>query len=431
MTLFWPNGLHNLTETGKFRMYRVGLETRRKYRHYVDYNSSSILALSSPILRCQDSLLQILKGFYNIEWTKDKGRALVSKMNSCSSKNQCPLSTGSGSPDEWRNVLIDIETLPTLSYEFLNQCGYRVNNPSPIDSDLMNSKDVKSLPAVEKLRDILKQRYDQDFNFFALGLWSTISSELNLIRTESTYNYTSHFNDWIIEVIKAKNNYAITLYDLYEQVAVFAYRDRVAGEANHIQTGQLLTSIIESQLVALGKNATNDRMQKYKDKKMILYSSHDSVMQLILHTLNVIRVESTFEDRFNKWYKSQDGVGKLLSGLKMSSYGMSMRFELWELESIEDGDKFQYVQLSIYNEDDAKFQDIDYKVVELGSACNTLFRKKYPKASSDKLSSFYKTNFQLNKKQSCPFELFLNVTSDIVIDDIKIHKLCATNKPQM
>lgn len=413
-------------------MYKIGLETRKKYSHYLDYDSKHILALSSPIYRCQDSLQTILKGLYNIEWTKDKGRALVSKMNHCSANNTCPsLSTGSGSPDEWRKVNIDTETLPTLTYEFLNQCAYRLNNPSPVDSDLMNSKDVKSLPAIEKLRDIIKTRYNQEFDFFALGLWSTISSELNLVRTESTYNYTNHYNDWINDVIIAKHDYAISLYDLYEQAAVFAYRDRVVGEANHIQTGQLVTSIIESQLVALGKNATNQRMKKYQDKKMIFYSSHDSIIQLILHSFNVINIESSFENRFSKWYRSQDSVGKMLSGLKMPSYGMSMKFELWELEAVTDDNKFQFVQLSIYNEEDVKFRDIEYKLVDFGTACNRLFKKKYPKASSDQLSSFYKTSFQYDKKRNCPFELFRNVTSDILIDDMKVHQLCDTNKPKM
>lgn len=439
VTLFWPNGLNNLTDLGKLRMYKVGLETRRHYNHYIDYDSEHILALSSPLYRCRDSMHYILQGLFNIEWTKNEGRVLVSKMNSCANNNnsefnQCSsslLSSGGGSPDEWHKIKIDSQLLASLYDSFVEHCAYVKNNPSPIESDLMKNVFIKSLPGIGKLRATLTSNYG-NFNTSLLGIFSTISVELNVIRTESTYNYTDHFNGWINQVIIAKPDYEITLFDLFEQLDIYAYRDRYSGLADRIRTGQIIASIVESQLVALGNDATNERMEEYKEKKIILYSTHDTVIQAVLHTLEVINIDSPFENRFSRWYKNQDSISGLLSGLKMPSFGMSMRFELWELEStVDDKNKFQFVQLSIYNEDDAKFRDIEYKIVDLGAACNRLFKRKYPKASSEQLSAFYKTSFQYDKKRSCPFDLFRDVTSDLLINDVELHELCDINKPKM
>lgn len=430
ITLFWPNGLNNLTDIGKYRMYKVGLETRRHYQRYIDYDSEHILAFSSPHYRCINSMQFILQGLYNIEFSQEKGRALIREMNSCTNKfNQCVslLSTGSGSPDEWRKVRIDSTSLPTLYDDFLMYCAYTINNPSPIRINLMNSINIRSLPNIESFRDMLMSKYGS-FNTSSLGIFSTILAELGVIRTVDTYNYTDHFNGWIDEVIIAKPHYNITLFDLFEQVNVFAYRDRQVGIANRIQTGHLISSVIESQLLALGNEATSVRMEKYRNKKMILYTSHDTVVHQILHVLKVVNINSPFEDRFSKWHKSQDGVSGLLSGLKMPSYGMSIRFELWELKSLTDNNKFKFVQLSIYNEDDIKFRNIHYSNIDFGTACNRLFKEKYPKSPSDQLSSFYKTSFQYDEKRYCPFELFRNVTSDILISDMEVHQLCDTSK---
>lgn len=334
--------------------------------------------------------------------------------------------TGSGSPDEWRRVPIDVNTVPALVYQYLNNCTYRKQHPSPLDTDLMSDPEIKSLPGVEQLKTLLKEKYGQDFNFPVLGLWSTIASEMNLVRTESTYQYTDHYADWVNKPVSTlrRSSDPITMFDLHEQLAVLAYRDRVVEESRYVQMSPIVTSLIESQLMALGYNSTNERMKLYKDKRMVFYSSHDSILQLLLDSLGLINIEGTFQSRFERWHKSHDETGKFLSGLKMCSYGMSMRFELWQLEVPGKNDKFSYVRVYIYNKEDAKYEPIDYKPVEFGSACRRLFERQNPNASSRELTRFYNPVFQVDYKYSCPFDLLRNVTANLMFDEQKIHGLC-------
>lgn len=411
-----------MTDAGKLRQYRIGLELRRQYSKYLGYDSSHILALSSSINRCVESLQLILRGLYNIDWTMNRGlyAALEKDCVIC-------LPTGSGSALEWESVPINTTFLPSLFYGFLNQCKYRKDHPSLVDSDLTTSEDISALVGLDKLAEILWERYKQPMSFMALDLWSTIASELNLVRTRSTIKYTDHYNDWVNMVVSRRGDMSISLFDLYEQMAVFGYRDRVTGPANYVQTGPILTSIVESQLVALTGVASNERMQAYKNKKMVLYSSHDSIMQLLLFTLKIIDADGeSFEDRFYQWAYSGDRLGQFLAGLKMSSYGMSLKFELYEMElESRPGDSFAHVQLSIYNQEDGKSAPVDYRLVELGEACQRLFLFKYPDADDCELLEFYDSYYPIDKTFSCPFDLFRNVTSEYMIDDEKLKSLCA------
>lgn len=136
------------------------MELRREYKHYLDFNSSNVIAFSSPVFRCIESLENTLRGLYNNEWSKEKGRMILNKCN----RTDC-FGTGSGSPDEWRRVPIDVNTVPALVYQYLNNCTYRKEHPSPLDTDLMSGPEIKSLPGVEQLKTLLKEKYNQDFNF--------------------------------------------------------------------------------------------------------------------------------------------------------------------------------------------------------------------------------------------------------------------------
>lgn len=372
----------------------------------------------------------ILRGLYNIEWTKRDGRQLLSKLNctnttSKSNRHGCTkqsLAEDSGSPDEWRNIPIDTKLVPFLTENKLSDCRYRKEHPSQIDANLTIDPQIKSLIGVQFLKDTLKKKYDQELTYSCCSLWSTIAAEMNLMRTQSTINYTDHYSDWVNLPVVSKAGSTITLFDLFEEVVVLTYLNRVVDEANYIQTGPIITSLIESQMIALGHNSTSERMQKYKDKKMVIYTSHDSILQKLLFSLGLFNFETPFEQRFFKWDKIDDDVGKFLDGLKMPSFGLSARFELYEAELEGKKNKFPYVQLSLYNQEEAKFRPIEYKHIDFGSACRHLFKKKYPKAKD--LSRFYDPDFQIDLKHSCPFELLRNLTSNLIIDDKKFSQLC-------
>lgn len=396
----------------------------------------------------------ILRGLYENQWPKNRQRSILTERRpvQCSQPSNstsgpehnqpsCAMSLpeGSGFNDEWEQVKIDTETVPWLGYEALNSCKYRIDNPSPVDLNLTASENIRALVGIEQLRTVLDDKFQLKLNFSALGFWSTISSELNLVLTRTSLDLKSHLADWIGQVVSSRSKSILTLYDVLEQATLLGYRDRLQDESEYIQSGTLLTSVIESQLYALGRNEDSERWlwpaQRYSGKRMLLYASHDSIMQRILFSLAVIHMDpANFEQRFAKWYKSDDEWAKFLAGLKMSSFGMSFRVELWEL-TFDEKDKtkgkpgrktFPYVQASLYNREDARYHEPDYKPVDIGTACMRLFAAKYGKGALDELSHFYDTELDgsLDKRRSCPFELWLNVTADLRVSKHRLHQLC-------
>lgn len=504
----WPYGLANLTEIGKMRQFRIGLELRRRYEKILDYNASHILALSSPVLRCQESISDILHGLFDIETTAERGRKLTDRYNAdlgnanrfcfkaddlvhdetfCRGQMVPPVSDepkdsplllpgGSGFPLEYMRVKIDLSTVPSLTWKFLNNCNWRKNNPSPVDKNLSNSEAIAQLKGINKLVRLLKSRYNVNFNFTTLGLWSTINAEVSLARTRNTIGFGDHYLDWINTALPEYKKIKITLFDLWEQVAVLGYRDRIVGTANHIQLGPMLTSLVQSQGVALAgyhrlhhpvhhDNLDNNRRnliykvgdeseagtyidnRLYSDKKMIIYSTHDSILQQLMINLSLIQFEpEDFETRFNEWRKS-DYVSKLLAGLKMTEFGSSLVFELFETEVVDTrkrrdepeplesnhlvpsrGKKFPFVQALLYNEPDGKFKPVEYRRLRFGAACRRKFREIHQALGKAKIDSmlakFRVPGFPLDEDLSCPFELFKQVTSAFMLQPAELNKLC-------
>ena len=446
VSLFWPHGLNNLTDLGHLRMHRLGLELRRRYSHFLSYDPQQVVAFSSNFVRCQQSLNDTLMGLFNNLWLVEDGRQLaIDYMNrqaptrspeACHSLANLP--TGSGSPDAWRQVQLDLETIPSLAYTYLNNCPFRRSHPSPVDANLSASAAIGELPDIETLANLFMERYHLKFNFTALALWSNTAAELRLVRTQATLAYGRHLFDWVNRPLAGyKSSAQIQLFDLFEQVSVFAYRDRIVGEADYIQLAPIISSLVQSQLVALNWPGPSYRPEvagKFRDKRLVIYSSHDSILQLLLHRLAIIDLNGeSFERRFRKFRRADDET-KFLAGFKMSEFGMSLAVELWEAkrELADDeaamgarsggaGNRFAYLQAALYNRRDGVHQPVGYKRVGLGSACRRLFRRLHPTAS---LKRFYSADFPIDDHQSCPFELFLNVTGQYVYDSEKFAKWC-------
>uniref|UniRef100_A0A6G1SIW7 acid phosphatase n=1 Tax=Aceria tosichella TaxID=561515 RepID=A0A6G1SIW7_9ACAR len=494
---FWPNGLSNLTDTGKFRTFRMGLELRKRYEDLLDYNASHYLAFSSPLYRCQESLEHTLHGLFDLDWPISRGLNLISRYNadvagnkdclasaatasssslstsqsdsrskpnvdstttsattiSCSRSQHLILPNGAGSPSEYKRITIDTTTIPTLTYDYLNNCTYRREHPTPIDRNLSASNAIAQLKGIKRLEEILETNYGRQWDFGALSLHSTLGAELRLARTRDTINYGRRNFDWLTQLVPEYNSATgITLADLYEQATVFGYRDRIVGTADYIQLGPMISSVIKSQQVALRGQADGKKMdpngtikfdsaQLYAGKKAIIYSTHDSILQQLLHRLGFIRADGAdFETRFSE-KRDADDVEQFLAGLKMSKYGMSLVFELYEMDAdqrtpiAEDDDtndqmigngKFAFVQVSLYNQEDGKYKAIEYKKLKLGQLCRRLFQEQNPLSTKAQLdSSFYDPDeFPLDPDFSCPFELFKNVTSHFMINSNRLDELC-------
>jgi hypothetical protein len=480
---FWPNGRSNLTDSGRFRQFRVGLELRKRYEDFLDFNASHYLAFSSPIYRCQESMEYTLRGLFDIDWPLSRGLKFIEQYNAgVSSKLDClasnkyellggsdaspatcdhalSLPSGSGSPLEYKQIKIDTESVPTLTYDFLTNCKYRLDHPTPVDTNLSASAAVSKLKGTGKLQRILENEYGSPWAFKSLSLWSTLAIEIGLARTRSTVHYGSRNYKWATQLVVEYDPVPITLFDLYEQVALLAYRDRVAGTADYIQLGPMISSMIASQRVALERAKLPANQPSYHqkarakygfkshdlyvNKKAVFYSSHDTVLQLLLHRLGVIAAdEADYETRFKNWRQSDD-IEQLMAGLRMAKFGMSLVFELYEMkEDGEDGDggerahkdgneqaavgSFAFVEVSLYNQEDGKHRPVEYRKLNLGQICERLFLEQNPSSSWAELDrAFYdQKRFPIDRRLSCPFGLFENITSRYMIDSDKLDQLC-------
>ena len=465
-TLFWPNGLSNLTEEGKFRQYRIGLELRRKYSKFFDLDTNHVLAFSSSIVRCVESLEQTLGGLFSVDQTLEDGLEFTRQVSSCFQRDPYQLGAvsektrkcikeelnvhmpnGPGFPNRWKSIRIDTKSIPVLNYNYLKNCPANLTN-KPIDRDLRESDSIRKLAGFERLATLLKQRYDLNFNFTALAWWSSIAAELRLARSWQTLEHGQHFYVWVSQPAAGdgRNNQTLvaptatagkspSLFDLYEQVVTLAYRDRIIGEANYVQLAPLIGSLLQSQLVALGKDGARLKPllpdEHYKDKKMIFYSTHDSILQLLLHRLQIIDINENepFEKRWNRM-KNSDEVSQLLAGHKMTKFGFSLVFELWQMEAsgeqqeLSEKTTFEYIQLAVYNREDGKFKPVDYKRVQMGKVCRRLFLRLYPRQKLELDEQFYDEQFKIDQKFSCPLKLFRNVTSAYEFDLNKFNSIC-------
>ena len=184
----------------------------------------------------------------------------------------------------------------------------------------------------------------------------------------------------------------------------------------------------------------------YKDKKMIIYSTHDSIMQLIMHRLGLIRMEpASLDARIKKWRHSDD-VDQFLAGYKMSKFGISLVFELHEsvLEPADRGDKpvgqvgqaraetkrFAFVQAALYNQEDGRNKPVEYKRLKIGTICRRRFQEMHVKLPKSEVHSmlerFYDPDIPIDKRYSCPQELFKQITSNYMMEPDELNRLCAT-----
>jgi len=509
INFFWPNGMTNLTDAGRMRQYRIGYELRRRYSKGFNNtlaDANRLLAFSSSIYRCLESTRQTLGGFFNLDQSKAAGLSLLRDYNSnchlaggevnkshheaANNLNTCStvhLAPGSGSPNEWQRVPIDTLQVPTLNWEYLDACKKHLNvDWSTIDLDLLRSKAVSDLEGILQLKDTLLREYNLTFVYDTIHHWSTILTELRLEHTWETIKYTDHFRRWIATkvsleannslVLKNKDNWAQiekklpTLFDVYEMLNLYVSRDRIPeGPMSRVQLGPMLTSLVDSQLVALDSghqlNKTENGYRSrvvdkqmstmYDGKKVVLYFTHDTILQLLMFRTHMIEedLKRSYADRFIQNY-DKNPMKQYLAGLRCSEFGASLVFELYEMKrtskpvtnNINQADilahrpspnstsarkSFPFVRAAFYFEEDPILAPIEFKYLHLGSICRRWFKSIYPNLDVDQL--FYDENFtkheDFNEKKSCPFELFRNLTMQhYAIDLRELRTLCQVPK---
>lgn len=401
-------------------MFLMGVALRRRYQQFLDFEPNSVLALTSNSFRCKQSQQATLRGLFSIHATLENGLELARKWRD---RDFAHLPDGPGTSPIWREIPQDSAFLPSLDEEWYKKTAYARNHPSPLNVDIRNDSAISQLPGIERLCTLIKSRYLLQCDA-TIDLWTQIECELYLDRTKTTLHFVDHFADWILQEVAREPNSGetINLYELFEEVMFLAYLRRIDSNVHYLIASPIVESLIESQAVALGqlKPSEGERAAKYLGKKLVLGSSHDLIISILLHNLGLLPIEAaTWQHRLLEAKRARlSDVELYRQGLKMPHFGLSVRFELVELRNELANVSLPLVRLAIYSEPDPSAGQIEWTPAPLGQVCKRTFREIYGERDQD-LRFFYPKGLQLNEQFECPFELFKNVSARMRMDQSK------------
>lgn len=397
-----------LTDEGTLRMQKLGENLRvwhknLKSRGLVDAAEPAFLALSSGVQRCKDSLMSFLGGLYGIE-----GDIVHNSPTS---------------PEPY-----DTKLVPALDYNFVYKAY-----PNIIHHDALTDANISSMFGVKRLMQVLKQRYSiSKLDESALNLFSTIRGEMIFDKSLNLSEYSKHF-EWVNEVLTKdyKTGNVITLFDVFNRVTLLGYLSELQGNAGYLTSAPIITSLLESMQVEVnkddGKPLTSWRQNAYKNRNLIVYSSHDTVISNVLKDMGILAVDTAqpFEKRLLELKNANASeVDLYLSGMTMPHFGVSARFSLWNADSdsnsnsdSQDNKSNWLVRLDLYNEPDWS-NSVKYRQVKLGNVCLEQYAILFGSDSLDLLDLSGVANIQYD----CPFEVFEKIYSHWIIDNEKMSR---------
>lgn len=482
----WPRGLQNLTDIGRLRMFKIGLELSRLYRFPLSaYNSSNILALSSNFPRCIESTESVLRGFYNSETTTldESIEELIAidtycqidankfkKVEQSSQSRLCNLLANSSTDfatNEWKNIQIDTQSLVALRSKFVVDNCPKFNKTNCIIYDnLNNSQNLTSMAGFRELQEHISLPFGIPFNYDLINFYGSLNPILKLSSLPVVRKALLPHIKWIAQQIDIDNNdseangngnsnynrnHNLTLLKTYDALNMMADTICVdSGMASKLQNYPLITSIIESQASALDQadniytNNSSLSSKIYKDKKLILYGTHDTIIESLLNQLNVrkriddghsylqeykhvIKSNQANNDDYKNAHNHHHELNGLISGIRRAEPGASLVFELWKTRDdndnknstsngmfpVSNAKQFPYVRLLIYQREDPIHQRIQFERVKLGSVCRRTFLGLHPSNDQVELEKFFSmAPVSFNRDFDCPFELWKNITSN-------------------
>lgn len=404
-------------------MYNLGLELARRYRASFANKATNVIALSSPKARSIESTKTLLRGFFNLETTMEKGLDGVRLFNQCrhgveTSCNAIPLGTGRAA--EWDRVNIVSNLLPTIESDYVtNQCLYAKKYPCPLISNASVDAGIRSIIGYRELLRIAEQDQTGKLDKAFLSAFNTMLSVVRQGIQPQLVPILKNLSYWIGKPLVQQGDRILRLHDAYEQMCLLMWQTCYANLSGYIQIAPLVTTMIESQTVALGRQPLGDSMvADYNGKKVILYSSHDTVLILLMQKLGIIKSAGPkFEQRFFDLAPEADDTQAVLEGLRVIDYGFTANFELWKYPN-----GFSFLKLLIYNKDDGKYEPIEFKTIQLGSVCRRAFESQF---AGEDIEQFYVgSDKTLDKSVTCPFELWQKLTSHLMITRRLFNELC-------
>lgn len=392
-------------------MFRIGVKLGAMYRSVLASTASSVLALSSQKSRSVESLELLLRGFFNLETTFGEGLRQTAEFTDtfqCETYNNSSCLKALSQGAEWKRTKIRTDLLPTLESDFVrDHCKIELLEPM---IDVASDPRIANLLGVELLK---AKAMDQPVSHINSDFARSFSSLVSILSQEPQPRLTEileSLSRWIYIPVARRGDKVLRLHNTFEQLCVtyvLIYSSRSEG---YLEAAPIVTSMVESQRAAL--------KQSQKEKKNVFfYSSHDIVLGPLMEKLGIIEFEGLAHERFFNQPARTDDVDAMMNGLKTVNYGTTLSFELWT-----SANGFNYVRLLIYSKDDGLYSDVEFKTIQLGSICRKRFLSRNPNRNLNRYYQSADDSFDI--LTDCPFELWVDITSELMIDGKTFDKLC-------
>lgn len=234
---YWPDGWGELTIKGKQRMYNLGVYLAKRYRGFLGSSPLETYIRSSGSDRCLQSVSLVMAGLYPPEsrwkWNKDLGNV-------------------------WQPF--PIQTVPHDYDGMLNPESFCKKGKQEIER-------IYNSPVVQEYANQMKAtlQYVKD---------NSGSEQMDLIVAEEVFDTLLIENEYNMKLPAWVDPYAYQqLADIMAKTFVFSGMTR---EIQRLRTGLLLKDILEKLSTA-----------NYGDKRLYVYSTHDTQLSVLLSALNV------------------------------------------------------------------------------------------------------------------------------------------------
>ncbi|KAG9509422.1 Cytohesin-1 [Fragariocoptes setiger] len=257
---YWPDGFGNMTNAGRLRMFNLGKFLRSRYSTFLSDNFREVYSRSSDVDRCIESSQAVMAGMYP------------------------PTERLSWNPDlPWTPT--PVHSVPPPEDYLLNEGGCDV--VKQIAKEIIK---VQTLDEVKKLyeeseadRILLVNEYGYDFDSFVKFkcVYSTLDIE---------YRNGMDMPEWYTPEMRDR---------LYKYAGLcFALAGGGTDTLKRIHNGHLLHDIISRMEIASANRKVHSKSEFQQptnepepvdDKKVVHYSTHDSIIAAVLEGLNISR----------------------------------------------------------------------------------------------------------------------------------------------
>ncbi|XP_054162090.1 prostatic acid phosphatase-like [Oppia nitens] len=258
---YWPEGEMEMTNNGKYRMYRIGQFIRQSYAAYLgsQYNHREVYARSSGANRCLESIQMLLAGVYPLITTANWQSNLT---NSAQLGSDLQPFTVYSYPDKFKNndKLLRInaycpKAMEAIEKYFNSEIARNISYKETAFLEKLGKivgRKLINLEVIENLFDVLTIEYSKKYYWSNHSIWPSSDDKSIIDRLEVIVN--KYFKTRYSDPVLKKTNAGPLIKELVTNI-----KERINGTT----------------------------IDKPYDYKLYLYSTHDVKLCPLMITLDI------------------------------------------------------------------------------------------------------------------------------------------------